>query len=303
MPVTEQGWHVLPVVGERAKSEDLFGAALRETRIRGISRRRTWDRKAVFGALAKMAHERDGLLVFVDEMGKVLEGAARDGHDIHFFQELAELASRSDGRLVVVGILHQAFDEYAHRLAREIRDEWAKIQGRFVDLAVNAAADEQISLLGRAIQNDGTRPNLNGIYEDVARLTKRGDTEALQGLLRDCWPLHPVVASLLGPISRRRFGQNQRSLFGFLNSSEPWGFQEFLRGAESNEVYAPDQLWDYLRLNLEPSIMASPDGHRWSVAADAVERCHAYGGDEVDLKVLKTLALIGLFQEQLGAGG
>ena len=89
-------------------------------------------------------------------MGKFLEGAAHDGTDIYFFQELAELASRSDRRLIVIGILHQAFEEYAHRLSREMRDEWAKIQGRFVDLAITVAPEEQIDLVSRAIENGRT---------------------------------------------------------------------------------------------------------------------------------------------------
>ena len=41
-----------------------------------------------------------GLVVFVDEMGKILEAATRDSSDVYFFQQLAEIASRSDGRLV-----------------------------------------------------------------------------------------------------------------------------------------------------------------------------------------------------------
>ena len=36
--------------------------------------------------------------------------------------------------------------------SRETRDEWSKIQGRFVDLAVNADRDEQIDLISRAIE-------------------------------------------------------------------------------------------------------------------------------------------------------
>ena len=35
-----------------------------------------------------------------------------------------------------------------------MRDEWAKIQGRFIDLPVNADGNEQIDLLSRAIEND-----------------------------------------------------------------------------------------------------------------------------------------------------
>lgn len=101
-------------------------------------------------------------------------------------------------------------------------------------------------------------------------------------------------------MSRRRFGQNQRSIFGFLNSSEPHGFQDFLSQSADGELYGPDRLWDYLRVNLEPSILASPDGHRWAVAAEALERCEALGGDDLHIKLLKTIAVIDLFKERSG---
>src|SRR5690606_39559173 len=101
-------------------------------------------------------------------------------------------------------------------------------------------------------------------------------------------------------ISRRRFGQNQRSIFGFLNSAEPHGFQDFLRRADDHALYGPDQLWDYLRANLEPSILASPDGHRWALAAEALERCESIGGDALHIRVLKTIAVIDLFKERSG---
>ena len=84
------------------------------------------------------------------------------------------------------------------------------------------------------------------------RRERANDAGPLAAILEACWPLHPIVACLLGPISRRRFGQNQRSIFGFLNSSEPHGFQDFLNHAGHDELYGPDRLWDYLRANLEP---------------------------------------------------
>ena len=239
-------------------------------------------------------------MIFVDEMGKFLEGAARDISDVYFFQQLAEIASRSNGRLVVVGILHQAFDEYSHRLSREMREEWAKIQGRFVDLPVNTGVDEQIVILSKAIESDRQSAAPSRLSHDVAILTNPTASTDLPRLLESCWPLHPIVACLLGPISRRRFGQNQRSIFGFLNSTEPRGFQDFLRSAQDDELYPPDVLWDYLRFNLEPSIMASPDGHRWALAVDALERCEGMGGGELHLHLLKIIALIDMFKERSG---
>ena len=165
---------------------------------------------------------------------------------------------------------------------------------------MNVGADEQIAILGQAIDGgrDGVDPSPLSI--SVAGLNNRAMSDDLSRLLEDCWPLHPVVACLLGPISRRRFGQNQRSVFGFLNSGEPSGFQDFLRRAEDGELYPLKFLWDYLRLNLEPSIMASPDGHRWALAVDALERCDALGGQELHLRILETIVLVDLFKERSG---
>ena len=304
MPPGTEGWHILPIVGRRDRPERLVGEAIDAKRLLKRRRRKVWNEKQALDALwdiaAREPDSTGGLIVFVDEMGKLLEGAARDGFDVYFFQQLAEMASRSKGRLIVVGILHQAFEEYSYRLSREMREEWSKIQGRFIDLPVNTGADEQIALLGRAIDSAHRPGEPSPLCKTVASLTNRSASGDLPELLEDCWPLHPVVACLLGPISRRRFGQNQRSIFGFLNSSEPRGFQDFLRRAQDNELYLPDLLWDYLRLNLEPSIMASPDGHRWALAVDALERCQALGGQELHLRLLETIALVDLFKERSG---
>ena len=302
LPPHEKGWRVLPVVGSRENPVRALGNALEQCRFVRKRQSYEWSESDVLDALLGIAKrtpkKSGGLIVFIDEMGKFLEGAAYEGNDIYFFQQLAELASRSNSRLIVVGILHQAFEEYAHRLSREMRDEWAKIQGRFVDLAVNTGPDEQLELLGRAIESD--REPCGAFSELSSEIATLTGLPSNAGLLASCWPLDPVVASLLGPISRRRFGQNQRSIFGFLNSTEPHAFQDFLRSAEREALYPTDTLWDYLRVNLEPSIMASPDGHRWAMATEALERCHAAGGDDLQISLLKIIGLIDLFKERSG---
>ncbi|WP_188262695.1 ATP-binding protein [Azospirillum tabaci] len=308
IPPGDAGWAVLPVVGRRGDPAAVIGEALAALQGPRRGRRRTtWNGTEVIAQLNHMATEGPGagLLVLIDEMGKFLEEAAVGGTDVYFFQQLAEAAFHSNRRLVVIGILHQAFDDYAHRLAREVRDEWLKIQGRFADIPINVAGEEQIELIARAIECDH-RPDANGVLAagvaEAIRRNRPGTGNGLERRLHECWPLHPVVASLLGPLSRRRFGQNQRSVFGFLNSAEPHGFQEFLRGTVvgTDVTYEPNRLWDYLRANLEPSILASPDGHRWSLAVEAVERCEARGGDAQHLRLVKTIALIDLFKERSG---
>jgi hypothetical protein len=305
LPPGANGWRIVPVVGRRDDPSTVIGEALEASGIVERSPRNGWREMEVLRALNEAAADRSqrrgGVIVFIDEMGKFLEAAAQNGADLYIFQQLAELASRSDGRLLVIGILHQAFEEYANRLSQEARDEWSKIQGRFVDLAINAAGEEQIELISRAIETDHAPKKPNKFATTIAGMihrTRAGDAGSLARMLESCWPLHPVVACLLGPISRRRFGQNQRSIFGFLNSAEPHGFQDFLKGAQDGDLYEPSRLWDYLRANLEPSILASPDGHRWALAAEALERCEAIGGSELHVRLLKTIAVVDLFKER-----
>ena len=307
LPTGTKGWRVLPVVARRDNPVSVIGEAVKMAGLVLRVPRGGWTETNLIAALTDAAAEKPkthgGLILFIDEMGKFLEAAAQDGSDIYILQQLAEAASRSQGRFLIVGVLHQAFEEYAHRLSHEMRDEWTKIQGRFIDLIVNTAGEEQIDLISRAIESDHHPKKTGALANSVAGFAHRertGDAERLAAMLEASWPLHPVVACLLGPISRRRFGQNQRSIFGFLNSSEPHGFQDFLNHAEDGDLYGPDRLWDYLRANLEPSILASPDGHRWALAAEALERCESIGGDARHVKLLKTIGVIDLFKERSG---
>lgn len=300
LPPAKNGWRILPVVGKRARPSQVVGDALVATRMVRNHGKRAWTDESVLDALLTIAkrapRSSGGLALFIDEMGKFLEGAAYHGEDIHFFQDLAEMASRSGGRLIVVGVLHQSFEDYGSQLNPDVKMEWAKVQGRFVDLTLDVHTDEHLLLLGRAIDS---KRNHN------TRLAKRFASQlpatcSSPELVARCWPLHPLTAYLIGPMSRRSFGQNQRSLFSFLNSPEPFGFRDFLGKAGNDDLYTPDMLWDYLHANLEPSIMISPGGHLWATVSNALERLRTSGGTELDVRLLKVIGLFNLLGERSG---
>ena len=301
-PKQPKAWKSIPIVGRREHPAQLIGEALKGAGLVTRNPRGGWTDTRLIEKISESLKSHK-VAIFVDEMGKFLEGAINDGFDIYIFQQLAELAARSDGRLLFVGVLHQAFEEYGHRLSREMRDEWAKIQGRFIELSVATSGEEHVDLLSHAIENGRKVSKPGKLAQLIASLGLGGSAEKRDSFakkLDGCWPLHPLVACLLGPISRRRFGQNQRSIFGFLNSAEPHGFQDFLSCWDNKELYRPHDLWDYLRANLEPSIIASPDGHRWALATAAMERCEALGGEQLHLNLLKTIAVADLFKERSG---
>ena len=311
-PEGNGGWLVVPVVGRpgdpiKAVREGI-AAAIAAQPGRARTRRRIPDpagRDVVerLGAEAAL-RPGGGVLLVMDEMGKLLDGARRGSGDLHFFQELAEGAARLPGRVIVLGILHQAFEQYATHAGRAAQEEWAKVQGRFVDIPLVTAMDEVVDLVGRTIECRLAHPETRGVANRVAEVIVRrrpGVSDSLGARLNRCWPLHPVTAVLLGPISRRGFTQNERSLFGFLGSGEPGGFQEFLQETPVAKcrTYDPARLWDYLQINFAPAIEASSDGHRWAQAVESMERCEARGSS-LHLRLFKTVALIDLFRNNSG---
>ncbi|NVK20675.1 MAG: hypothetical protein HWE30_18445 [Methylocystaceae bacterium] len=299
----KNGWITLPIIGSQQTPDDAIVNALIKSDL-VTEKDREKGAIALLEEVANKVSNQSGIILLIDEMGKFLEYAATNSGDLFFFQELAERSARHQKKIVTVGFLHQSFDQYAHKLSQTARDEWAKIQGRFIDIPFIQTHDETVDLISRAIEANETPAKFQDVTDDVANeIIKRrpGTTADLSNRLYGAWPLHPVVTALLGPISRRRFGQNQRSTFGFLTSGEPGAFQEFLNkfSIEDNQSFSPSRLWDYLQLNLEPLIISSPDGHRWATASDAISRVNSLGSD-LHISLAKSIGLIEVFRGQTG---
>lgn len=240
------------------------------------------------------------LLLVIDELGRSLEGGPGE-KGIHLLQDLAEWASRSNGRVALVGVLHRSLERHAARQDRATRDDWAKVQGRFMDVPFVAASDEMVSLVARAIKPASDRvASLRSLSKEVAEgICRRrpGDAPSLSADLSKAWPLNPVTTLLLGPLSRRRFAQNERSVFGFLASAEPLGFRAHLSNpalGDSRDLYGPDRLWDYVQANFGTVMRQDEEGHRLTVAIDAIERAEARGGP-VHARVAKCCAALEFF--------
>lgn len=305
-----KGWLALPVVGTRGSVVAELSKALN-----GASDQRKEQKKSPAISASKLIAsiceeasrgEHDGVFIVIDEMGKFLEASAMGlGDDVYFFQELAEAAARTAGKVIVVGILHQSFGQYATRLGIDTREDWTKVQGRYSDIPLVAASDEVVELVGRAIDTESSPPWMLEASETIAtsiRARRPAVGKDFAQSLAACWPLHPAMAALLGPISKRQFGQNERSTFGFLASVEPNGFRSYLETTPVSEAswYRPDNYWDYLRSNLEPAILASGDGHRWAQAVEAVERTEAKSSDPLHVALIKNIAIIDLFRNGSG---
>jgi hypothetical protein len=252
--------------------------------------------------LERFGAEAAGILLIVDELGKFLEYGASNPEqgDVFVLQELAEAAARSQRPFLFLTILHQAVERYAEHMSPGKRAEWGKVQGRFEDVAFEERTEQLLRLTAHAIRQEGEGARLKALrkqarihaQEAVSLKLKAGSMPAaeLQQCLTATYPLHPLTAMILGPLFRQ-LAQNERSLFAFLASSEPFGFQEFLREqAAKDGPYRLDRLYDYVMTSLGPSLFAQHRGKLWAEVQSALDRLH--DATELEVQLAKTIGLL-----------
>ena len=244
-----------------------------------------------------------GLLLIIDELGKFLEFAAQHPSqgDMFILQSLAELADRSQNTpLFLMTILHQAFEAYAQRTEQSQREEWTKVQGRFEDVVFTEPTEQVLRLVGAALEKPSdiiSKENINTATE-LGLVPQQLNEDEFSFLLQECLPLHPTVALLIGPLFKR-FAQNERSLFAFLNSSEPYGLQDFLTKQDYNGSILPKytiaDLYDYLDATQGNELFTSNSGKKWAEIDSAL--MHIQNPSELTLKLIKTIGLLGIVRE------
>ncbi len=242
-----------------------------------------------------------GIFLVIDELGKNLEFAAynQGAEDLYLLQELAELPVEHNAPFYVVGILHQSFAEYGQRLAAVQRNEWAKIQGRFEDIPFIDSTGEMMKLIAEVIDKSRAKKLEAEIklqaglwWETLTNLVTSEEltAEAIAGV----YPLHPIAALVLPTLSIR-YGQDRRSLFNFLTSSEPFSFKNFLE--ETTVKNSPvtlklDRIYDYFMEASALGFGRSDRLQRWLEIQTLID--DAKNLDIDSIKVLKTIGILNL---------
>lgn len=249
---------------------------------------------ALFDRLGKKTR----VFLAIDELGKYLEYAIKSD-EVYFLQELADYASRSEGRLVVLGILHQSFDAYVSFLPAKVREEWAKVQGRYENYLIEPSPYESLNLIGGSIVKEDYDSSCYAALnqELAAYLSASGPAfkAGIESLLTQCLPLHGITAVLLASLARKNYGQNERTIYSFLNSMEPFSLNDFMEhSTDAAPLYRPCDLYDYLRVNQDININLSKDSHKWAIAKELIERFE-HQVSPLCLQLLKTIAVIDIF--------
>lgn len=278
----EGGFFNIPITAREAAPTEILSEALQCNSHPG----------SILKEIEKLRKKHGRVNIIIDEMGKILEA----NQDPFFLQTLAEYCNRTNGEVNFIGCLHAAFSEYARGKAKHVVEEWRKIQGRFLDIPVNTFQEEQITLIGSAIESSA---NLK-IPEAVSNFIKQKsgsnakENKVEEYLLSSTCPLHPATTLMLAKYANSEISQSNRGVFTFLSSPEAYGFQEFLKSEtiKKNNFYKPNRLYDYFTANLRNTIVASGAAGTFATAEEILK-------DITDINkeaAIKTICLWQIFQ-------
>ncbi len=289
-------------------NEPLGVTVLRALGVKWDGRRSRPDTEEVLQAVRDCVaiarrHHHAGLLLILDELGKNLEFAARNPEfeDVFLLQRLAEEAARSgDKAFVIVATLHQGVAAYATRLDSAAKREWDKVAGRFEEIVYAQPIEQVAALVAATLNVDADRIPAAQRTESSAAMTASLKTGiygssapvSLENLGPKIFPLHPTTLPVLVR-TMRQFGQNERSLFSFVSSAEPMALQQHAsQSVESAGHYRIHHLFDYVRLNLLPTITTGNSHTHWGVIEAVLASTHVDTAEEE--AVLKTVAMLSL---------
>ncbi|RZK60452.1 MAG: hypothetical protein EOO91_01415 [Pedobacter sp.] len=252
----------------------------------------------------RLKKEEVSLIIRIDEFGKYLEFAAKTNPDkeFYFLQQLAELANDQQRNIILITTLHQDFAAYAYQLSDRQRNEWQKVKGRFKEITFNEPSEQLLLLAADRLEeipfdvDDQLLSNLLNLI-----------TEAKAFPLKDYFSL--VIAKKLAPIeilagsvltlALQRYGQNERSLFSFIEGKDYRGLDQFVKAPDA-KLYNLVNVCDYLLYHYYNQLIVkeNPDFRAWRLIRENLEVVEGlFDGAELmeARQLIKIIGLLNIF--------
>ena len=235
------------------------------------------------------------ILFSIDEFGKFIEFGLQDTkeNDIFDLQTLSEHTNKRDNYKLIIS-LHKGFGEYGN--SQITYTDWDKIQGRFENILFKDDYYEMLNIFKETIVHQNTIP----IKEAQKTIHHICDNSILNensnnlDLFLKIAPIHPFAAVTISEIFTKHF-QNQRSVFSFLFSVEPYAFQDFIdTERKTYTLYSLNNLYKYISYLLKVYTILLPDQEVWYIAEHKLKDPALQ--DDIQRALIKTIALIHSFK-------
>ncbi len=300
-----KGFDFLPIIGE---STSLLNCFATEFGLKNKDYNASDVLKKIEASYAEISTSGRGWFIAIDEFGKFLEYAANNNpeKELYFIQQLAELANDESKNILFVTTLHQGFNDYAVSLSKTQRNEWDKVRGRLKEITFNEPVEQLLLLAAERISSRRgeiqTGRTFNKLFDSIARsktfpLNDYFNKSIAEKLL----PFDILSASILTS-ALQRYGQNERSLFQFVDSNDYLGLEDF--DSKTNPFYNISCVYDYLMHNYYSTLTTkhNQDYSQWVTIRNSIERLEGELADYVNegKKLLKTVGLLNLFAPHSG---
>lgn len=247
------------------------------------------------------------LFIAIDEFGKVLEHAAKydPEEELYFFQKFTEYVNAPSRNIILLTTLHQNFSAYAGKLSQTQKNEWNKVKGRFQEVVFAEPVEQLLFLAVEHISSEKKWNVTNNSFRHIHQLAI--DRKVINSAFDfdTAVRLYPLDSFAAYAITKaiQRYGQNERSLFSFLNTKGKHSVMEF--EPRANYSYNLAEAYDYIVNSFHSSLNdANADSMSWQSIRLSIERVE--GSEWKDsrtmldaIKMVKAIGLINLF----GNGG
>lgn len=260
----------------------------------------------VLGALRLWAKELDkvgsALIIRIDEFGKFLEHAARHHPEesFYFIQQLSEFVNDDSGNVIMLTTLHQDFSAYAYHLSDTQRREWQKVKGRLQEIPFNVPSEQLLLIAAERLKSNSIHVD-ELVFSTLINIIEHSNAFPTNeyfslDIARALYPLDLLSGSVL-TMALQRYGQNDRSLFTFLDSKDYKGIGHFLKQEETG-FYSLKNVYDYLIYHYSQQLLVkqNPDFQIWRLMHDSIEKAEGIFIGEQLVKCVSLVKVIGLLQ-------
>lgn len=238
-----------------------------------------------------------GLFVIFDEFGAYIDGYKGNiEDDLLKLQRLCEKANSTgdEEQLHVVLIAHKDLKLYANESNGRNKDAFSKIEGRLVKRNLIKTFDEDVSLIcGAKKVKNKKKYNLaltSHLRDSKEFYIKAENTQLFkdynfEDIQESSFPFNPFALYALVYLSKI-IGQNERTLFTFLNDTERYSFNDFISSCDYPYVLNTDRIYDYFE-----DLLVNCNQYKKIIVSvrSVILSCDS---DEFARSVIKTLALL-----------
>jgi hypothetical protein len=257
----------------------------------------------IFNRYHSIGKEKKVLFILIDEFGKFLEYASKHNpeKELYFVQQLAEFCNNPKHNIVLITTVHQSLESYAYSLSKTQQQEWTKVKGRFREITFNEPVEQLLFLASEYVAEHFETKNSKAEIEKCLKLTTETkafnfNKDFLKEIASKLYPLDILSANIL-TLSLQRYGQNERSLFSFLESSDHTGLAKFNK--KENPFYNLSNVYDYLNFNFYSFLTSkyNPDFSAWSSIRSSIEEVERAFDSNINdyIKAVKTIGLLNIF--------